>query len=794
MLNRKPSRIILLAITIGCIANISTRASADTLKFDFGPEKAPVTEGFRRVTPDTLWNAERGFGWTDKRLRRARSEEVGLRKNAVPYPDPAAHSYICVWGGSTFSVAVSNGRYRVHLLLSDGLFEKPYFYTGRQTASVQGVSVLDRQIGAETLRGLFWRVAYAQYHRDTDLYARYIDPLFLKRDVTVDVADGRLNVALEDAFLCAMVVFPHDERQGDAFLKQWQADRRSAFEKTHAFDKSRNGYFPDETPRAATPTEEERRRGCRVFVRPFMKRVVPHSLPTPAETASPLRIEAARGEYEPLVLGVEPFRMMRDIRVEISDSRSKDGATLPASAVEVRYQQYAPFRYPYGRWYSIDPQMLVKQGAMRLDFEPGVTRAFWLTLRAPSSQPAGEYSGQVRLQASGKTVWQAPLAVAIHPFSLEDPPGISQGMFYYFPRDFYRAEGGKETAWDMATRMLADIRAHGCNGVDVRGLTEFSREGRRGPITTVNLDATSRFIHLAREAGLDAPVILSDGAMGTGGVIRSPFLIPFDIGTPEFQAQLDLVVNAFVKRAHEEKWPGYPDVWFWVTDETRNYKPTEGEDKVIELLKAYRACNQSVKLLCTINGKNELRFIPHLDMLAPNRRLPIDPELFERLEKAEVTFGYYNLGGASLECMRFCRGYFMWRTGCRWFYRWHYDQYLRDPFNPFDGSRTDTAYGYILPDDIAPAPVWEATREGIDDYRYIHTLRRWMNKARDLPKAAAALARAQSVWDELEKKVVSDYQHYYKGIGQWEGWSSEEHVTTRRKIARAIADLVAAAN
>lgn len=87
--------------------------------------------------------------------------------------------------------------------------------------------------------------------------------------------------------------------------------------------------------------------------------------------------------------------------------------------------------------------------------------------------------------------------------------------------------------------------------------------------------------------------------------------------------------------------------------------------------------------------------------------------------------------------------------------------------NYLDGSLMDFFNRHE--DDGTPIPVamWEAYREGWDDYRYIHTLEQLISEASKSPKASAKQAAAtaqrelKAVWDAIRVREK------YKDVGLW---------------------------
>jgi len=65
------------------------------------------------------------------------------------------------------------------------------------------------------------------------------------------------------------------------------------------------------------------------------------------------------------------------------------------------------------------------------------------------------------------------------------------------------------------------------------------------------------------------------------------------------------------------------------------------------------------------------------------------------------------------------------------------------------------SYVYPTKDDLIPSIGWEAVREGIDDYRYLITLKRLADKARAAGKAEL-VAGADQIFADVKQMVTMD--------------------------------------
>ena len=119
---------------------------------------------------------------------------------------------------------------------------------------------------------------------------------------------------------------------------------------------------------------------------------------------------------------------------------------------------------------------------------------------------------------------------------------------------------------------------------------------------------------------------------------------------------------------------------------------------------------------------------------------------------------------------RYGAGLLFWKTGAKAQVSWTFCRPHEDVFNDFDGARVNhrepkeqaTVYPHFLkPDDWStyqgaiPTIAWEALREGVDDYRYLHTLAQTIAEARAHrdERVRAAAREAQEMLDALVNAV-----------------------------------------
>jgi hypothetical protein len=113
-------------------------------------------------------------------------------------------------------------------------------------------------------------------------------------------------------------------------------------------------------------------------------------------------------------------------------------------------------------------------------------------------------------------------------------------------------------------------------------------------------------------------------------------------------------------------------------------------------------------------------------------------------------------------------GFGFWKSGFRTLIPWIYQASSGDPWNYLDSTSMDFFNRSTPEGEPIPVTLWEAYREGIDDGRYVYTLRELIAQnekrgGRAAELAAEAKKELQFVWDSIE------VQEKYKYDGLWSG-------------------------
>ena len=789
-----------------------TYAAEKDWRFDMGTPDSPVLKGFLKVTPKTAYTPERGYGWVGRRAPKATRRDI---------PEPLGCDF-CL-GRATFQVDVPPGDYVVWTLLGDSGhgINPPLFWRVPYTIKVDRKPVVSVKQSPETLYSQYWfRNLYRDYRPGESLWEKYFAQFDRPHTFEVSAPEGRIRITFSHYVpIDAVWVFPASAAGGvDAAVAELREQRKRLFDASFRRVPP-EGEIPEapkterEEAKAAAPTERvkrdrgaadlrgptaaERRRGYVLFQLPFGDPVYPDTRPGEGDALEALATFAAPGEYEPLTFCVWPLRDLKDVTVTVSPLRSGTGATLPPEAVTVSLVKYIEKRKAKGL-YAVVPRTLLPGG--KADLCRDVCKRYWLTLRAPETQAPGEYRGTVTLKAQGAPATRVPVRFRVLPFKL-DAPGIAYGMYYYTPdKSTYRPVGrapkagrplswGNEQALKLAEIDFRDQAAHGMNCAAIAPQWYLFR-AKGGPLKVDEAlwGWQSRFLNLYARSPLDRPApFYGANILGIGlpGFRWSRKWKVGDKFSPEYERLFTEAVRVFYQRAHAAKAKGeWPEVIFYASDELSNHRD-DGVAYGVSLLKLLGRIREKTpggfRLCSSMNGPQEAAMLPYLDIAIVNNGWPVAPGGIAKIKKAGCAFWTYNIG-----FWRFTWGYYLLRIGAVGRLQWHYRCNPRGTCDP-NNWLTSSSYAMVDtgPDRVLPSRQWEMMREGVDDARYVRTLRNRIGRAMrsGKPRAVAAAKRAKARLDWVLEHIHPTLSVYITELGFWD---AEAYMVLRKRLADDI--------
>jgi hypothetical protein len=737
---------------------------AAPLLFDLGTEQSDVWPGFTAATPKSLWSDGAAAGWQSgtglsARLRAYKGPMENPRRGTSEPPpiwtNALTEDAVIGTGENTFLIRAAPGDYDVYVVCgtSDSALRSQYFdFTVGVGSEVRRVQIegcyqyrtvrLRAHVGTEPLAITF--APRSKWVVNAIMAWTAADAALVQRDI----------VAPFEAWTFGL---PPDERA------KWQADP----------------VVPEPMPPTGAADEQ---RGFMVYTRPYLDCVYPQTRPRAEDLPPELRVFATPGEFATTNLVVLPLRELREARVSVSAL-----GPVGAEAVDIRRVRYMRARpnYTVQYRYRLVPDLLEHFDALTLPAAEN-TR-FWLTIHVPDTTPPGQYEGTVTFTcATGKA--SVPLKLRVLPFALREDSTKIFGIYYRHPLD-QAASAPDAVSADYFRRKAelehADMAAHGTRNVV---LSASIRPADAAGKFAFNAGLLETKLALGKKYGFVGPVVMGIPTESVyekylherpGSHLRGVKEPP-----PEFAREMTELVRTIEA---ERQRRGWPEFLYYPVDE-----PGTDAVTVRFMTTVLQACKAAgVRTYVTADPTHE-QFAPMRPFVDVWCTQPFSPE-------REVVLADSKARGVEYWCYpnhvngendhtpvagaRMTYGFGFWRSGFRTLIPWIYQASSGDPFNYLDGATMDF-FNRSEPDGTPiPVAMWEAYRQGYNDYRYIHTLEERIAEARRRATSAAASAATaaeaelQAIWRAIH--VQPKYKHD-------DLWSAADFDVYRWMVARQI--------
>jgi hypothetical protein len=716
------------------------------LAFDFGPTGSPVYPGFTGCTDKMTFTPDRTFGWI--------APERGWNSYM---PDSLTGDFVT---GGEFRVALPNGTYEVNFCMDGlGLWGLYPHYQWRKV-TVNGQLVHEAKMTAEQ----FLQQRYFLYEDQEDLpgqdlWAKYIQPRHTMVRCQAVVADGLLRIAptSDDSLARALmfvVVYPQAQQQaGQAWMARLQRRRAEQFNASMVVN------VPKPDGEAVTQTPPEAKRGFIAFARHAQRDLAVTARPGRDELGKPIELAGAPGQRLNAQVGLFPLAKVAGVTVIVSDLTGPGGAKVPASAVRVRKVRNFLKRAGSSRLGDLLPYIL--QDITPLDLAPGVTRGVWLTLAVPAGTAAGDYADTVTLAApagardtpiptSAATI---PLRLTVWPIKLEKidnlpAAGKQAGLTVSVTGSTAGSWRGwypelEPRWWKVAEQVMANQAEHGMNAVT--GGPGARLKGVKDGKADIDYTDMDRWLGLAVAAGLtqagdsyqglDISGVPGDHSKDAVKINDEQARQKFGVSYEEL---LKIVYGDVEQHAKQAHWP--PRAYSFLDEPRPEYQNVQS---AIELTRIRtRACPQTIfsGYFSTGDGREPLF------QLMPLSIAHVDDQAMALVKPAGKRIWDYSGDRCRHDIGRWA--FVAAKAGMDGFLRNGYMYVCSDPY--FDFSDDEGSWSVVYPSrtGLSDAVGWERTADGVDDYRYLLTCRRLIEKARKAGKAEAAATAAEAYLKE----------------------------------------------
>ena len=751
---------------------------------DFGSDKSPVADGFAAVTPASVWTDTASCGWVTDAGATAPIEAADAPVDPTPklnprsnrqtrpgvYTNALSQDHVESAAPALLRVSVPEGRYRAWLVV------------GASGAGRNGSN-----------RDRVWDVHVSCGEARAD--ATFPGP-YETRVLTMDVvSSGHLDFTISTRnrwLLNALALVPEQawEQTHAELLTRYEQDIYLLPQ--NILETWKHRPHVDDTPMPAF-TSAEKQRGLIAYHRNYLACIWPNSVPLRREIECEVRAFASRGEYEPLTFTLLPLRDHADVRVEFSALVSPAGDRILPGNIDVRYVKYMWVKPNYtadGVYYRA-PDVLMPHDRP-VDLKQNENFRVWATLRVGRTTPEGVYSGQASVLSGADRLHEIPVRVRVLPIVLETDRTLTYALYYRHPYDHAkRAPDAFSREWQLRRAELEhrDLVAHGMNGITLNCWGPAPRDGR----WSFDFDPLADKIELMQRHGMHRPLPVSIPTFATysqyietpiGSHLRGVKVPP----APFF----DTVTEMVRKIEAERKSRQWPEFLYYPVDE-----PSTAEESVRFMTAVLQAIKRvpGVRTYVTADPAHE-QFTPMRPYLDVWCCQPFNPDcetvLEDMKQRPGVEYWCYpnHVNGENdhtpVTGSRMTYGFGFWRSGFRTLIPWIYKSESGNPWNYLDSTYMD--FFNRTADDGSPIPVamYEAYREGIDDGRYISTLKRWVERAHEADRrelAERAEADLAAIWNAIE--VQTKYKH--DGM-----WAPESFDVYRWIIAQRILELQAA--
>ncbi len=479
------------------------------------------------------------------------------------------------------------------------------------------------------------------------------------------------------------------------------------------------GYAQAGDPPAAPQWgEADLEKGYVVFEHPTMKNLPRIHVPPPEAIVDTVSCALARGEYEPIQIGVHALAGgLTNIRVTV------------VSALEVTV--YHRIDEGLKQQLASDPDTNViswlssatylQRGEVVGELDGGDTVNFWLLFRADSETSPGVHQGKIRIEPDGRAATELDLAVRVRPFELAAPRAVF-GM--WFREDMLPERFGSWEIEDQdALAIYRDMAAHGQNSVT------FYHAGSYAQLPPQGSRMVDKSLPLAVEAGLVSPEI-------------PVVAVQAGITGPKYsQAQMEAAV-AWLETERRKR--GWPEIIIMGWDEPPY--PARG------LRETYAPLRTVPIRLLTDTSVTAAYAYGDLHDVWTLQDGEVTPEMQAEARRmgAEVWTYSYRIWRQNFSplCERYFAGLYTWAYRLGGNTLWVYS------------GTGHHSHVWWEPDSNEPMSVtgWEGRREGVDDYRYLQMVEDLVTAKTPDPAAIEAGEWLEALRTRLKAVVVHEVE------------------------------------
>ncbi|MDP6357248.1 MAG: hypothetical protein QF473_19185 [Planctomycetota bacterium] len=469
-------------------------------------------------------------------------------------------------------------------------------------------------------------------------------------------------------------------------------------------------------------SENDARDGFALYAVPLFDRVLIDTVPSKEQVIKSMGASAARGTAVPMSFVLFSERALNDLEVSVTGPLTGAKGQIARDALDLRMvkvwrQRVAGILHEGDLTRRPTPELLVtddrmdslprmpRRDVLTTSMPAGTSRQFWLTARINEDVPAGDYRGEILIKTSEGRERRLPIRIQVQPFVLRRPQNRIFALDLPLRPAGKKKVGPRRVPAALYKKYLEDIREHGINVVG------FPAAG----------DSAEETLELQRAAGLLAGPLL---------VLNPPG--PDENASPE---------------QSEEHWKALAGRWKKRAAEAGALGPLFGFTNWGGPSK--QACRLLAQLghrtLAFLNWKEAeshdgLVQVPVIEHSRRGRGVFLEARDLCREQKGSPLYTW-PAWAENPKLNRLLAGFYLWSARFDGFVARTYQDVEGDAFDFTDGKARDRCLAWPSEDGPIPTLQWEALREGIMDYCYVHTLALQMDAAEKAGGAKAGVAQ-----------------------------------------------------
>lgn len=572
--------------------------------------------------------------------------------------------------------------------------------------------------------------------------------------------------------------------------------------KDSEFEKRQMAKFPvrkgmreikfTETAPQFIPDDNEKKMGFVLFKRSIMEAVLPGSIPLPEERLTALSAFAAKGEFEPLCFSVYPLKNLNNFKVRMSSLKCGD-VEIPEKNIRTALLTYWNVRYPtYNsrETYSVMPELL--ENVTVDDVSQKQSQRYWITIQVPKNAKPGVYTGHVYVAHDGfEKAVSIPVKFRVLPFKLLKDPDKHYSAYNY---DIHREA-------DKRRRLSERAKAKGNEWIFKAARNEykamFDYGFDRAPTLYLDYDLRKKefyFSHGKRsideilKTGMKGPVPVPVSGMGrfyysvTGGKQMGGHCATAEAQPcPDFYKILKKKLMTFEKTRRENNWPEFI---YCPLDEVAPASQKFG----VKVYKVFKEIGMKTYATKNPSSADAANYAPFVDVWCAGKfEIPFKKAAFDKKRECWCYPNGVVDGNRKYRIRarggRMTYGFGFWKSGYSMLIPWIWRTTNPDYLSKYSscGNQFDEDGNFI------PAYYWECYREGVDDLKYIYTLktaiaRRKNCKSEECQKAIEEGKNLlQNIWDMIPVKKL----YLEEGL-----WNPQDFNCVRWMIAKTLMKLI----